>query len=334
MKNIPFITYFQRTWMLFIVFFASNWAALTEHHFPFLGKWVVDENLGGIWVAQTPMEAIGPILWIVPFGMAIYLMCSLQIHLYYRSTIDSDIHDLTYCKDWQQCTPYERIYITNQVRNWTFAGLCILCSQLARAATPIPVDQVRRWTEASVTPKSTMALDVAVALYRRNQSRYEVIQAMRPNGVPAPILFCLHYRESDNNFRCHAHEGSSLQHRTRDVPKNRPLAPEPPYTFEQSAEDAYYIYERPTLDAINWASMQAALDKMESFNGYGYRARGVNAPYLWSGTSIYAGGKYVRDGVFSRTAFDQQLGCAAILKHMLTRGIPVRFAGPRIAFRL
>lgn len=199
-----------------------------------------------------------------------------------------------------------------------------------------PVNQPERWQRAIVSPKYTMALDVQMAVYRRNQWRYENIQNMRPNGVPAPILFCLHYRESDNNFKCHAHEGSSLQHRTRDEPKGRPLHPEPPYTFEQSAEDAYYVYEKPTLDKIDWNSMQAALDKMESFNGYGYRAKGIASPYLWSGTSIYGGGKYEHDGVFSRTAMDGQLGCSALLKHMQSKGIRISFihSTPLPAFRL
>jgi len=145
--------------------------------------------------------------------------------------------------------------------------------------------------------------------------------------VPAPILFCLHYRESDNNFKCHAHEGSSLMHRTKYEPKGRPLHPEPPYTFEISAEDAYYVFEKPTLDKIDWKNKQASLDKMESFNGYGYRAKGIPAPYLWSGTSLYVSGKYVSDGVFSRTAVDKQLGCAAILKGFQARGVELSFTG-------
>lgn len=201
----------------------------------------------------------------------------------------------------------------------------ILCAAMPLLAATPPVDEEARWKEATVNPKNRIALDVAVALYRRHQPRYETIQHMRPNGVPAPILFCLHYRESDNNFKCHAHEGSSLQHRTRDEPKGRPLHPEPPYTFEQSAEDAYYICEHPPLDKIDWRNLQASLDKMESFNGFGYRRRGIAAPYLWSGTSIYHGGKYVADGVFSRTAWDQQLGCAALLKAMQARGIALSF---------
>ena len=323
MKNIPIVTFLARTWMLFVAMLVFNWLAVTEIHFKFLGKWEALPNLGGVWVAATPLEFCGPILWIVPFGLAVILLGLLIVHLYYRATIDYDAQSGKYLADWQACSPYERVLVSNIVRIGIFIGLCILCSSLARGE----VDQVKRWDDAIVKPQTRMALDVEMALYRRNQSRYEAIQNMRPNGVPAPILFCLHYRESDNNFKCHAHEGSSLMHRTKYEPKGRPLHPEPPYTFEISAEDAYYVFEKPTLDKIDWKNKQASLDKMESFNGYGYRAKGIPAPYLWSGTSLYVSGKYVSDGVFSRTAVDKQLGCAAILKGFQARGVELSFTG-------
>jgi lysozyme family protein len=196
---------------------------------------------------------------------------------------------------------------------------------VASLAAQVP-DQAARWNAAELQPKESIRLDNAVALYRRLAPRYHRIEVMRAHGVPAPVLFCLHYRESDNNFTRHLHEGSPLTHRTRDEPRGRLLAPhEPPFTFEQSAEDAYYVCERPPLDRIDWRDAQAALDKMESFNGYGYRSRGIAAPYLWSGTNLYTRGKFIADHRFSATAIDAQLGCAAILKRMQARGVPVPF---------
>lgn len=331
MKNLLGFAYFLRNWHLVLVMLFTNWLTLTQKHFAILGTWEIDPMLGGVFHPHTPFEAFGAILYVPPFATVVWLAVGLMIHLKYRSTIDADAHDETDVRDWRQCSPFQRAAI----RAFVFVGLvtafCILCSSLARGVEP--VDQPARWLAAEINPRSTIALDVAVKLYEHHRARYEVIQAMRPNGVPAPILFCLHYRESDNDFRCHAHEGSRLTARTRDEPKGRPLTPEPPYCFEQSAFDAYYVCEHPALDQVRWAEMQAALDKMESFNGFGYRARGINAPYLWSGTTIYHGGKYVRDGVFSRTALDAQLGCAAILKRMQWRGIRVAFADPAVAFR-
>lgn len=324
MKNLIGVTFIWRNLPLILFTLFTNWLTLTQHHFGFIGTWEIDEMRGGIFVPHTPFEAFGAILYVPPFASAVWLVVALMIHLKYRDTIDADAHSRRDIADWNLCTPSERAMMRTVVFVGLVIAFCILCSSLARGAEP--VDQAARWKAASVNPRSTMALDVAVKLYQRNQTRYEVIQRMRTNGVPAPILFCLHYRESDNDFHAHAHEGSPLTHRTRDEPKGRLPSPEPPYTFEQSAFDAYYVCERPPLDRINWGDMQAALDKMESFNGFGYRALGVAAPYLWSGTSIYHGGKYVRDGVFSRTALDQQMGCAAILKRMQVRGIRVAFS--------
>jgi len=191
------------------------------------------------------------------------------------------------------------------------------------------VDQGARWNFSRLNPKDSIRLDKAVCLFKRLQPRYVKIQWMRHNGVPAPVAFCLHYRESDNDFTCHFHEGSPLTHRTRDEPKGRLLHPDPPYTWAQSAEDAYYGHDAAwagdRLDLVDWRRVQPALDRIEKFNGFGYRSRGIAAPYLWSGTNLYGRGKYVRDGVFSATAIDAQLGCAAILKRMQLRGIKLAF---------
>jgi lysozyme family protein len=189
-----------------------------------------------------------------------------------------------------------------------------------------PVDQVARWRAAKINPKDSIRLDQEVAFYQRNAYRYEAISKMRANGVPAPALFCLHMRESDNNFRCHPHEGSPLTHRTRDIPKGRlPYPKLPPFTFEESAEDAYYTVDK--LDQKDWSNLQSSLDAIELFNGPGYRSPGrPPSPYLWAGTTIERPGKFVSDGRFSKTAVDGQLGCAAVLKRMQYRGIKLKFA--------
>jgi lysozyme family protein len=155
--------------------------------------------------------------------------------------------------------------------------------------------------------------------------RYAAVEAMRKPGVPAPVLFCLHYRESDNNFRCHPHEGSPLTHRTRFIPKGRIPAPAmPPFTFEQSAEDAYYVCDR--LDRRDWLHLAPALQAIEGFNGLGYQRPGrPPSPYLWAGTTLERPGKFIADGRFDPTARDAQLGCAAILKRMRERGIAIPF---------
>lgn len=185
------------------------------------------------------------------------------------------------------------------------------------------VDQDARWRAASLRPASLLQLDKAVALYQRTAGRYQAVEAMRPDGVPAAVIFCLHYRESSNSFADHLHEGSPLTHRTRYVPKGRIPGVEPPYTWEQSAQDAIYVCDRLQGD---WSRLDVDLYRMEAYNGLGYRRIGIPSPYLWSGTSIYTRGKYTGDGRFDPLAVDAQMGCAAILKRMAERGLPLPWA--------
>jgi len=194
---------------------------------------------------------------------------------------------------------------------------------LAGAALAAP-DHVARWKTAELRPGADMRADKAVALYVRTAARYKSVEAMRADGVPAPVIFCLHYRESSNSFACHLHEGSPLMHHTRDVPKGRIPGVPPPYTWEQSAKDALYVCDRLQGD---WRQLATALNRIEAYNGTGY-ARfhpSVPSPYLWSGTTIYSRGKYTADGRFNPIAVDGQLGCAAILKRMRARGVKLPF---------
>lgn len=187
----------------------------------------------------------------------------------------------------------------------------------------LPSVQRTRWNNAKIKPVFEIAVNKAVMRYMNTRTRYETVEKMRSNGVPAPILFCLHLRESDNDFTAHPHEGSSLLHRTRYVPKGRLPAPkEPPYKWEVSAEDAYYVADR--LQG-NWIDLIYAFDAMERFNGMGYRKRGILSPYVYSGTQYYDSGKFVADGRFSASAVDKQLGCLAILKRMQQKGIHIAF---------
>lgn len=190
---------------------------------------------------------------------------------------------------------------------------------------PAQVDQAARWSSAQPRKIDLLRLDKAVALYQRTMPRYREIEALRPGGVPAPIIFALHGRESSWDFCAHLHEGSPLTQRTRDVPRGRPLTPDPPYTFVQSAEDALYILKHE--DRVNWRDLSTALQAIEAYNGLGYQKYhpAVPSPYLWAGTTLYERGKYTADGRFSPIAVDQQLGCVAVLLRMWQRGLPLPF---------
>ena len=144
-----------------------------------------------------------------------------------------------------------------------------------------------------------------------NKTRYQKIQAS--TGVPWWFIGCLHNMEAGLSFAKHLHNGDPLTARTVQVPKGRPLVGNPPFTWEQSANDAIHL---KSLHLIKDWSIAHALFLLEGFNGYGYRQYHptVKSPYLWSMTSNYSKGKYVADGKWSSTAVSQQCGIACILK--------------------
>lgn len=183
--------------------------------------------------------------------------------------------------------------------------------------------QTQRWDAAKIKVSCEIAVNNTVMLYLRTKDRYDAVSKLRNDGVPGPVIFALHYRESSNSFKCHLHEGSSLLNRTRFVPKGRPPPPaQPPFNWEKSAEDAIYVCDK--LQGP-WRDVKWSLDRIESYNGLGYRKLGVASPYLYAGTSVYEKGKYVSDGRYNSQAIDQQLGCVAILKKMRDRGIALPF---------
>lgn len=155
----------------------------------------------------------------------------------------------------------------------------------------------------------------AADLVLRGRSRYETVA--KQSGVPWYMIGCIHLLEGSCNFGTHLHNGDSLKARTVHVPAGRPTKGNPPFTWEVSALDALsYDGVRPPLDTIG-----QQFDRLERFNGTGYRSHGINTPYLWSGTNHYSAGKYVSDGHWSSTAVSEQVGAACIYKIFQDRGL-------------
>lgn len=142
-------------------------------------------------------------------------------------------------------------------------------------------------------------------------------------GVPWYFIGLLHMRESNFNFDTHLHNGDPLNvggryKRTTHVPANRPVAPPKngkTYTFDESAIDAL-TYEFGHVK--EWSIEQIAF-LQETYNGFGYRQRGVPSSYLWSGSNIYKSGKFIFDGPkgWRPHVVDQQLGVMVVLKCLL-----------------
>lgn len=158
-----------------------------------------------------------------------------------------------------------------------------------------------------------------------NKARYQEIEAK--TGVPWWWIGCVHKMESNLSFNKHLHNGDSLTRRTWRVPAGRPARGSPPFTFEESAIDALLMkrLDRIGADGDGW-SLESVCFYFELYNGFGYRYRGLNSPYLWSGSQHHTKGKYVRDGVFDPNATSQQTGCMVVLAVMMEMDGSIEFA--------
>lgn len=173
------------------------------------------------------------------------------------------------------------------------------------------------WAVAVTRSAWCQRAEAAAARVRAGRARYEAVA--RAIGCPWQVVGVVDHLESGCNPRTHLHNGDRLSRgRTTHVPRGRPLA--------APADKRRYTWAESALDALRLKSwhlvagwpVERQLYELERYNGWGYLGKGVNSPYLWSGTTLYGTlpniGKYVADGVWSSTAISKQVGAAAILK--------------------
>jgi lysozyme family protein len=182
------------------------------------------------------------------------------------------------------------------------------------------------WWGMEVLPEYMPLLDEIVDGILDDRSRYEEVEAMRDNGVPWFFVAAIHERESSRDFSRHLHEGSPLTGRTVNVPSGRPRGGEPPFTWEESAEDALYFLKDLENKVSDWQrDVGGAVEHLERYNGLGYRDYHADevcvSPYLSSMSNLYWRGKYVADGRFDPEAVDAQPGVLALVKHMVASGV-------------
>ena len=155
------------------------------------------------------------------------------------------------------------------------------------------------------------AVDNCVQTIAAGKIRYQEISAL--TDVPWYIAGILHYLESGCDFGRHLHNGDPLTARTVHVPKGRPKIGAPPFSFLESAVDALRL--EGFVQWKDW-SIAGMLYCFEKYNGFGYRSKGINSPYLWSFSNHYSKGKYVSDSVYDPDAVSTQAGTAVILRRI------------------
>ena len=125
-------------------------------------------------------------------------------------------------------------------------------------------------------------------------------------GVPALWVMPVFERENPS-FNSYLGNGDPLDRVTVHVPRGRG----PFDSWEKGAADALTLDHITQVKIWTWPM---ACYEWELWNGFGPRNHGRTSGYVWSGTTIYQGGKYIADGVWSRGTWDSQLGCVEIAR--------------------
>lgn len=185
-----------------------------------------------------------------------------------------------------------------------------------RRAGPVPRfstirdEYTSRYRSLQISPSRRSLVRWHAQFISRNRPRYSSVGT--PLAIPWYFIGLIHALEASFNFRAHLHNGDApLGERTRQVPRGKPENWLPPSDWESSATDALTLLG--FAHQADW-SLARVLYRLEAYNGFGYRRRGVPSAYLWSFSSHYRAGKYIRDGVWSSTAKSQQCGAATIIR--------------------
>lgn len=152
-------------------------------------------------------------------------------------------------------------------------------------------------------------IDGIITKISSNIQRYKNVSS-KMGTLPWYVVAIIHSMECSLNFNCHMHNGDPLTARTIHVPRGRPIQGSPPFRWEDSAIDAMNM--RGFASVTDW-SIPAILFDFESYNGFGYRMKGLNTPYLWSFTNNYTTGKFTFDHGFDPNIISQECGAAPLL---------------------
>ncbi len=168
-------------------------------------------------------------------------------------------------------------------------------------------DQLKAEYEADLAnAKPTRSTDAIIAAKRLLVHRDRFLALQKMSGVPALWVMPVFERENPS-FNAYLGNGDNLNRPTTHVPRGRG----PFDSWEAGAADALKLDRITQVPQWTWAR---ACYEWELWNGFGPRHHGRPSGYVWSGTSIYQGGKYVSDGVWSRGTWDHQLGCVELAR--------------------
>jgi lysozyme family protein len=168
------------------------------------------------------------------------------------------------------------------------------------------------WESISERPNwASQIAQVARGLIK-DRDQYRTVETL--TGVPWFVVGIIHQMESGRNFSTHLHNGDPLSARTVNVPAGRPTSGSPPFAWTESAADALRLMK---MDQVTQWSCERIAFELEKYNGFRSRTEhNINTPYLWSGSTHYTKGKFVRDNVWDPEFVSKQVGCMPILRNL------------------
>ena len=191
----------------------------------------------------------------------------------------------------------------------------------AKASSGTRFDDLKAGYEAlfascAIRPQWQGQVEWCRQMLLKHRVDYEAVAAQ--TGAPWWFVGIVHGMECSFKFTSHLHNGDPLSARTVQVPAGRPPIWDPPNDWASSAIDA--ITYEGFAQQPDW-SLARALYRFEGFNGYGYYARGINSPYLWSFSNQYEKGKFASDHEFAPDLVSKQCGAAVMLKTLAEGGV-------------
>jgi lysozyme family protein len=175
----------------------------------------------------------------------------------------------------------------------------------------IKEEMQRLLDSAKITKDLAWYRKVVIPKITANYGKYAAVE--RSTGVPAVMVAMIHARENAQDlgkFKSYLGNGQPLNRKTTIVPRGRG-----PWTsWEAGAIDAIKLQK---LDDHRKWDLVEVMYECERYNGFGYRNRRINTPYIWAGTNHYKKGKFVRDGVFDPNTVAKNPGVFCYYKMIL-----------------
>jgi lysozyme family protein len=172
-------------------------------------------------------------------------------------------------------------------------------------------DALNAKVDLSRLPEGNEQLSRTIGRILAHKDEYLYIQ--RETNVPWMLIAAIHARESGNKFNTYLHNGEPLGKTTTLEPKGIFFGAN---QWKEASVDAITRIKN-SQKGFSSLTPNASLGEMalfaETYNGFGYRNKGIESPYVYSGTDKYTSGKYVRDHVFDASAVDKQIGVMPII---------------------